>query len=241
MLLLTAFATMATGSSPAKPPQFVTGTISYHQRVALPPNAQVSVSIEDGESKKALAVSSYLTSGSQIPLPYTLTVMPKAFVKGRHYLVRGKIEANGRTLFAGTAELPANKFRVNVLISPLEVKEPSALSLKGTTWTLTEINGHAPVKGLNRFPSFVLDPNKGEIHGNLGVNGFGGTYTIHDDILMIMPGISTKMAGSPEAMAQEQEFRRILSETTGWKIDGKTLILKTGEDVLAKFRGDTTP
>lgn len=243
MLLLTPLASTVSGPVTAKAPKLVTGTVAFRQRIALPANARVSLSLEDSTSGSALAGCSYLASGSQVPLPFTLTVMPGAFAKGRHYIVRGKIEADGKTLFVGSADLPANKLRVEVSLSPAETKAkaPAGLPLKGTTWTLTEIDGHAPIKGLNRFPSFALDPTKEEIHGNLGVNGFGGTYTIHGDILTIMPGISTKMAGKPEVMAQEQQFRRILAEATGWKIDGNTLILKTGEDVLAKFRGDATP
>lgn len=88
-----------------KSPGTVYGTITYHEKIALPSDAVVKVAIEDASLADAparlVASVAFGAAGRQLPIPYSLTLMNTKDIDAKHqYVLRVRIEsAAGELLF----------------------------------------------------------------------------------------------------------------------------------------------
>jgi putative lipoprotein len=81
------------------------GEVFYLQRIALPPNATLSVSLQDVSLADAPAVVLDEQTGpvkSQVPLPFHLSYDPAQVKPGHRYSVSARIEVNGELMFITT-------------------------------------------------------------------------------------------------------------------------------------------
>ncbi len=81
----------------------ITGTVAYRERIALPPNAVVTVTLEDvslaDAPSKVIATQSVETEGKQVPFAFELSYDSNS-VKAKHtYSVRARIEVDGKLRF----------------------------------------------------------------------------------------------------------------------------------------------
>ena len=92
-----------TATSQQQMTQTVTGTVAYRERILLPDNAIVTVSLQDISLADApamvLAEQVTETKGSQIPFAYTLSYDPSEIQPGHTYSVSARIEVNGQLRF----------------------------------------------------------------------------------------------------------------------------------------------
>ena len=69
------------GGSAAEPQAVLTGTVTYRERIALPPNARVEVRLEDVWQADApadeIASQTIAANGKQVPIPFELRYLPK--------------------------------------------------------------------------------------------------------------------------------------------------------------------
>lgn len=81
------------------------GEVFYLQRIALPPTAEVTVSLQDVSLADAPAVElarQQLETGRQVPLAFHLDYDRGQVKPGHSYAVSARIEDNGRLLFIST-------------------------------------------------------------------------------------------------------------------------------------------
>ena len=81
------------------------GEVFYLQRIALPPTATLSVSLQDVSLMDAPAVTLASQAGpikGNVPLPFHLTYDPAQVKPGHRYAVSARIELDGRLLFITT-------------------------------------------------------------------------------------------------------------------------------------------
>ena len=81
------------------------GEVFYLQRIALPPAATLSVSLQDVSLADAPAVTLAEQKGpvkGQVPLPFHLTYDPAQVKPGHSYSVSARIELDGKLLFITT-------------------------------------------------------------------------------------------------------------------------------------------
>lgn len=107
--LTAAILTGCGGSSPDE--ATVTGTVTYLQRIALPADAEVTVSIEDVSLADApaevLGSQVIETKGSQVPIAFAVPYDPDKIEANHTYSLRGRIEdGNGRLLFTSDTSVP---------------------------------------------------------------------------------------------------------------------------------------
>jgi putative lipoprotein len=105
--LLTACATGPASWPPATTPTVsaalrVSGTLSYLQRIALPPGSEVTVQLRDVsrmDAKADVLAEQRFTARSQVPLPFELTVDAGKIDARMRYAVAARIELDGKLLF----------------------------------------------------------------------------------------------------------------------------------------------
>jgi putative lipoprotein len=81
------------------------GEVFYLQRIALPPSATLSVSLQDVSLADAPAVVLDEQKGpikGQVPLPFHLNYDPAQIKPGHRYSVSARIEVNGELMFITT-------------------------------------------------------------------------------------------------------------------------------------------
>jgi len=120
-----------------------------------------------------------------------------------------------------------------------QVQQPatatSATKLRDTRWELTELNGQPAAPGEGEVPHLVLR-SKGKLSGWTGCNTIAGSYIAEQGALQFTPAATTMKMCPPPVMEQEQALGAALKATTGYRIEGETLELLNGQQVLAKFQ-----
>jgi putative lipoprotein len=97
----------ACSSTPPTPTASLAGEVFYLQRIALPPSATLSVSLQDVSLADAPAVTLARQSGpvnGQVPLPFHLTYDPSQVKPGHRYAVSARIELDGKLMFINTEQ-----------------------------------------------------------------------------------------------------------------------------------------
>lgn len=102
-VLLSGCETVNTSEVMEKGMQSVKGSIMYRQRIALPPNAEVSVTLEDVSlmdvQSKKVAEQTFITDGDQVPLDFELSYQAEEIDPKHRYSVRAVIRVDGKLQF----------------------------------------------------------------------------------------------------------------------------------------------
>lgn len=94
------------GSAPTQ----VTGSVTYRERIALPPTAEIKVRLVDVSRADApavlLAEQSIVAAGRQVPFAFALDYDAAAINPAHSYAVQVRIEDAGRLLFISDTHHP---------------------------------------------------------------------------------------------------------------------------------------
>ena len=104
LLLIFAGAASAGGTDPnaGETTAMVTGTVSYRERIALPPNAVILVQLRDVSlmdvAAKLISEQS-ITPQHSVPIPFSLPYNPEEIDERMTYALFATIHSEGRLLF----------------------------------------------------------------------------------------------------------------------------------------------
>lgn len=223
----------------------LTGTVTYLGRMALPPDALLTVTLEDVSRADApavtLAQSQVALNGQQVPIPFTL-VYPASAVQARSvYSARARITVGDRLMFTTTERNgvdPLNPAPIELRLTsvqPMDAPPVPDASLTDTYWKVVDVRGQPVQVAENaREPHLVLNSQDNRLSGSGGVNRLMGGYTLVGNSLTFSQVATTMMAGPPEAMQQEQAVLAALATVRGFGIAGNDLTLtdEAGAPVL---------
>ncbi len=102
--------------------------------------------------------------------------------------------------------------------------------------TLVELGGE-PLEGEigAPAPTLVLDLEESRVAGYGGLNRIMGTFSLAEDELRFGPLATTLIAGADDAMTREHAFLDALARVTSYALNGSSLILLAGDDVVARL------
>ena len=222
----------------------LSGSVIYRERMALPPDAVVTVTLEDISRADAPAITlgqtSFPANGQQVPIPFSLVYPGSAVQPSAVYAARARVTVGDQLWFTTTSNNPVdarNPVPIELMMNRVPADPPPVpdVSLTETYWKITEVRGQpvAVAEGL-REPSIVLHGQDSRVSGSGGVNRLMGGYTLDGASLTFSQLASTMMAGPPEAMQQEQAIVAALGAVRGFSIAGDHLTLtdETGTPVL---------
>jgi len=107
LTLLLATLLLAACAGISTPKATVVGEVFYVQRIALPPSAILTVSLQDVSLADTAAPQLAHQSGpinGQVPLPFRLEYHREQLQPGHRYAVSARIEADGKLLFISTGQ-----------------------------------------------------------------------------------------------------------------------------------------
>lgn len=212
------------------------GSVTYRERMALPPDAVLTVTLEDVSLADApavtLAQATIASGGQQVPIPFSMLYPTSAVKPGSVYAARARVMQGDQLLFTTTERIqvdPLNPSPVEMVMTRVAASETPVtpnVSLTDTYWKLVEVAGQPIVVGeAMREPNLVLHGEDGRFAGSGGVNRLMGGFTVASDSLTFSQVASTMMAGTPEAMGQEQSIIGALGTVRGFRIAGDSLTL----------------
>ena len=122
--------------------------------------------------------------------------------------------------------------------------DPPAVTLPTGDWTLESIGSDSVSTLLtsgSRLPTLTISP-EGSVSGFAGVNRL--TAELDMDALLdgsfdLGPAVTTRMAGSPDAMKVESRFLDALNRTSTFRFDGEELKLRDTGATLMTFVRDS--
>lgn len=235
----------ADDTEPAPDSGVLTGTAVHRERIALPPDAVLTVTLEDVSLADAAALTVGQTrialDGRQSPIPFALRYPRSAVRAGAGYAVRARVAQGDDLLFTTTQSYPVdplNPAPVELLLTSVpgpQAPQVPDVSLTETYWKIVEIDGNpVAVADQLREPSLVLHNQDNRFSGSSGVNRLMGGYTLDGGTLTFSQVASTMMAGPPDAMGQEQAIIAALGRVRGFVVSGDrlTLVDDAGNPVL---------
>jgi uncharacterized lipoprotein YbaY len=88
----------------------LTGTVTYLQRIALPPDAVIDVQLQDVSLQDVpatvIAAERYVAEGRQVPIPFELTYDPAGIDPKHAYAIAARITVDGKLRWINTQRYP---------------------------------------------------------------------------------------------------------------------------------------
>ncbi|NSL53903.1 YbaY family lipoprotein [Uliginosibacterium aquaticum] len=226
----------------------LSGSATYRERIALPPNAIFEATLEDISRVGApaeLLGSSKLDPAGQPPFRFAIRYDPSRLNPAHSYTVRARITLDGQLLFTTDTIAPVltrgHADTVELLLKRVARSQPAAVpsdaSLVNTYWKLLSLNGEAVVsREGTREVYFVLnDKTEPGVSGFAGCNRFMGAYSLEDRQLKFSKVAATMMACVADG-GPEQAFLAALGKVSSWRVSGQKLsLLDADGKLLAEF------
>jgi putative lipoprotein len=232
LLGFTALALALPATLPAEAKErILTGTVSYRERIALPPHAILEVTIVDvsnaDASENIFAVTQVRTR-NRLPIPYRLRFDDARIRRGHSYALQARILVDGKVWFTTLKRQQIHgPIQPEVVVQRVAAQEPDPLLPKGK-WLAESIRNGGVIDNLQSTLEIAID---GTVAGKGGCNGFGGKATITGDKISFGPLVATQMACPPAIMDQETKFLGALADARRWLIDderGKLILFDAG-------------
>jgi putative lipoprotein len=221
----------------------VSGTVAYRERVALPPDAIVEVSLIDAtlqdDAARAVATTTVRADGRQVPLPFSLPYDASRIAKSRLYTVRATIKSGGELLFttdiARAVITQENPTHVDLMLSRVD---PTAASetgdLAGSSWVLEDLNGEGVVAGSRVTLEFT---EKGRATGTGSCNRYFATVEISGSSIRFGAVGATRMACAATTVSlQEVKYFGALEAANRFTLEEGVLSIYGGAKRPLRFR-----
>lgn len=227
----------------------VTGTVTFLQQIALPPDAEVRVALEDISLQDApagiIAEKTIPTKGKQVPIPFVIEYDPKVIEESHSYSVRAEIFVGGEKKFMTTQSYPVltreAPAHADVIVMALQAEAPTHTALVGTHWSLVELGGSAIAKTpTGREPYLMLLEEESRAVATGGCNQMSGSYTLASDengTKLSFSQFAATLKACPDGMDRDAALGAALQATAGCRVDGSTMELTDASGaVLARFQ-----
>jgi len=214
----------------------VTGTITYSERIALPPQGVVViVKVEDVSRADAPAVTIgeqiIENPGHQVPIPFEIQYNPDDIDERYTYAMRVRIEVDGELWFINTTRyqvITRGYPTSNVEVVLEKVGPREALTIEDNMWVLESYGEKGNLQAVLEGTEITIEfkSAEGKFGGSGGCNNYFGSYEINKSELTIKPPIgATEMACPEPIMDQEQEYLKLLETTEAFQIQNVKLII----------------
>jgi putative lipoprotein len=214
----------------------IRGTVTYRERIALPADAVVHVTLSDVAVQDRVAPlvteTRVPSEGKQVPLPFELRYDPAKIAENGTYAIRATIESGGRTWFTTDTAYHVLT-RGNPAQADLLLVRAGGGGLLGTSWRLEDLGGAGV---LDRVEATLEFTEEGKVSGGGSCNRVFGSVKIDGDRISFGPLGSTRMA-CPEAVSnQESKYLQALQAAERFTVDGATLSIHSkGMDAPLRF------
>lgn len=206
----------------------LSGEVFYRERVVLPPNAVLEVSLLDVTRPGGLGelvASVQIRPNRQVPIPFEIRFGDSDIEPRRSYAVRANILAGGRLLFVSARSqrvlTHGHPQSIRILMSAvLSLAAAGSSEMTGLDWLAEDIRGGGVIDNVQTTLSISAG---GEVSGSGGCNNLRGTAQLDGNSLAFGAIATTRKMCPPAVMDQEAKFLRALELTREFRFDGPYL------------------
>jgi len=236
----------------------IEGEVFYRERIKLPPGAELEVQLEDISRADAMAtviatVNYKLALGP--PFPFAIEYDPARIDESMRYALRARITAGGQLRFTNTEYIdPFAGNPVKVLVQSVARPQvaagtaPESEEIDGSqgdesetaVWILETLLGEQAPAGEGGAPvDLQMSVGDSSVTGFSGCNRYRGGFTEEGSSTRGTPIKFGPLASTMRACAQggdlEQRYLKVLGTVDAYRMQGETLALLAGDDVVATF------
>ncbi|WP_192256357.1 YbaY family lipoprotein [Mesorhizobium silamurunense] len=214
------------------------GEATYRERIALPPNAVLSVELADvslADAPATIIGQRKIVPAGQVPIKFEIAFDPKAIKPGRTYALQARITVDDRLLFITDTRHQVDpldgKPQTVVLKMVAPATEQDAGALYGQSWLVEYIDG---IGAIAEPQATFRISEAGKAGGKGPCNTYFATATVEGHRIAIGDIGSTRMACAQGAMAEEKALFDALTKAASYRIDAGKLTIadKDGRDIL---------
>lgn len=218
----------------------VSGSATYRERIALPPDATLYVELQDISRADApavtLAAQRYALSG--VPVEFELTYDDALIRDEVTYAIHGSIYRGDKLLFTTDTIHPVltNGEGSSAELLLVQADAQGAAALEGTDWTAIGMDG--AVLNTERPPQLSFAQG-GAFGGSGGCNRFSGQADLSGNHLEFPDNMAATLMACPPPLEEiEDQFFAALQRVTSYALAGDSLVLldTAGEPVLTFIR-----
>lgn len=232
ILAVLAVLTLAGGLQAAGPDAAITGQVSYRERIALPPDAVLEVTLLDVSraDAAAIALSTRRYAMTGVPFAFRLAYDPALIEDRRSYTIRARILSGDTVLFRTTRAHPVLTRGAGadlaITLQRAETEGDAAAPPPPPQgwWEAFEIAGRTLVTERRPQITFGVEPGTVALRG--GCNRFAGKAELAPGKLAFADGMAgTLMACPPPYDRLEADFLTALKQVTGYAMERDLMAL----------------
>ncbi len=217
----------------------VTGEVSYRERIALPPNAVLTVRLSDvslADATETVVAEQEIDPAGQVPISFEIKFDSAVIQPTATYALQARIMVDNQLWFINDERYaidPSKPEPQKMMLKMVKQNADAApATLFDTTWIAEDINGKGVIDNAQSTFSVAAD---GKVSGSGGCNRFFAQAEVKDDKIKIGKAGATMMACPPALMDQERKFFAALEGAATYRIDGDGklfLVDANGADIV---------
>ncbi|NDR58244.1 YbaY family lipoprotein [Aliiruegeria sabulilitoris] len=224
----------------------ITGTVSYLQRMMLPPDASVEILLQDVSRADAPAktlVTYRIEAPGAPPYGFAIHYAPEQIDERLSYSLRASVKQGDKLLMTTDTAYPVLTRGAGTevemilrMVGGSEETKPDS-DFVNTYWKLLTLNGEeVPVANNQREPHVILRSD-GNYNATVGCNMILGGYEVSGAKVAFKPGPMTMMACIPPYDSFERDLVQALEAAASFGISGESMeLLDPSGGTLATFR-----
>ncbi|MEO5758238.1 MAG: YbaY family lipoprotein [Mesorhizobium sp.] len=212
------------------------GQVMYRERIALPPNAVLSVQLADvslADAPAAVIGEQKVTPAGQVPISFAIRFDPSVIRPQMTYALQARITVDDRLLFISDVRHQVDPLTDVPQTIMLKMVSPTATTgaVFGQSWLVEYIDGIGVIA--NPQATFRIS-EAGKAGGSGPCNAYFATAKIDGEAITVSDIGSTYKACAPEVMAEEKALFDALAKAATFKVDAGKLTIadKDGHEVL---------
>ncbi|MCX7304719.1 MAG: YbaY family lipoprotein [Hyphomicrobiales bacterium] len=217
----------------------ISGEVAYRERIALPPNAVVTVRLTDvslADAPGAVVAEQTIQPAGQVPVKFELRYDPAVVQPKMNYALQARITVDDKLWFTTDQRYAVDPLKPEpaMLLLKMVRQESGATSLFGTTWVAEDIAGKGVIDNAQSTFSVTAD---GKVAGSGGCNRFFAQAEIKGDRIKIANAGATMMACPEALMDQERKLFDAFGKASAYRIDnsGKLFLVDADGIDLVRF------
>ncbi|MGI6852801.1 YbaY family lipoprotein [Mesorhizobium sp. 1B3] len=213
----------------------ISGEILYRERIALPPNAVLTVELADvslADAPASIIGKQVIDPAGQVPIKFTISFDPAVIQPNMQYALQARITVNDTLWFINDARYtiaPLTDTAPSLLLKMVRRSETPApaANIYDAIWVSED------PASVGMPPTFSVKTD-GKMFGKGPCNSYFGTAEIGDGTIAVGEVGSTRMACAPDVMDRERAFFETLRKAESFDIrEGRlTLKDKDGKEIL---------
>ncbi|WP_068109898.1 YbaY family lipoprotein [Tropicimonas marinistellae] len=228
------------------PAETLSGTVTYRERMMLPPDAVLEVRLEDVSLADAPSVTlgTYRADAPKAPpFPFEVEYDPAEIDVSGRYSLRATVRAGDKLLMTTDTAYPVLTAGDGTDVEMLLRMTGSDATAKpdsdfvNTYWKILTLGGEAVQIAEGAREPHVILRTDGSYNATVGCNMIRGAHETQDDTVRFKPGVTTLMACPPPLDSMEKALIATLAAAEAYSVSGEMMQLtdSSGEEI-ATFR-----